>query len=266
MNKRLLIFAVTGLLLLLAVPLTLAGSDCGCSGEDEVDSVQITFRCDNLNIRWSHGSGDGSIVLVGSFSELLDIQIYDSPSGSFSMNFDPPLDPETTLVIIIGIFEGTIDESEEIPTVGEPVAFSFLQVNCGEDDDQKIRGCLDGRLTFDMCQPLVVYPLVSDDGVGWNVYLVGEEDGVGHFMFYVPAETFDALPDEVAENCTVDHSDDGQVVMYLLSSGEFQINVGPDHEGKHFVYIFNDLLSPPVKVETFISGLPPEILPMCIQV
>ena len=254
MKKHWLIVAVTGLLLLLAVPLTLAGSDCGCPEEDAVDSVQIQFQCDKLNVRWSHGSGDESVILVGTLSELLNLKFYESPSGSFSMDFDPPFSTETTLLIIIVI----IDEGEE------EVAFSYFEVNCGEDDDQKIRGCLDGRLTFDLCQPLVVYPLVSDDGVGWNVYLVSQDEGIGHFMFYVPAETFDALPDEVAENCTIDHSDNGQVVLYRLSSGQYQINVGPDHEGKHFVYIFNDLLSAPVSVDTFISGLLPEVLPSCI--
>ncbi len=249
MHKRFLIAFMTGLLLLLAVPLLQAG--CGCP--DEIDNVNIRFSCKELNVSWSHGSGTDSAILVVNYDtvELIAERIYSSPSGSLSVDFDPPFKKSHTLSILIIV----VDSADFYVHTED--------VNCTDSSPEWT--CTDGRLTFTLCQPLVIYPVVSEDGVGLTMYLVPRDsEGVGEFMLYIPAERFDELPDEAAANCTIDHSENGQVVAYLLSSGQYQVNAGPDEEGKVFAYIFDNLTSPPVQIDTYIAGQPPEILPPCI--
>lgn len=250
MNKRLLILVMTGLLLLLAVPLLQAG--CGCPGE--IDNVNIRFSCKELNISWSHGSGIASVILVVDFEalEIIEQRVFSSRSGSVSVDFDPPFSKSKTLSVLI------------IVTDGSNVYQHDEDIDC-TNGSTPTWNCADGRLTFTLCQPLVIYPVVSEDGIGLTMYLVARDsEGAGEFMLYIPAETFDDLPDQVAENCTIDSSENGQVVAYLLNSGQYQVNVGPDEEGKVFAYIFNDLASPPVKIDTYIGGQPPDILSSCI--
>jgi hypothetical protein len=44
-----------------------------------------------------------------------------------------------------------------------------------------------------------------------------------------------AYPDVPLE---IASTDDGYVVLFKLPSGEYQVTIGPDNEGKNFVYIF----------------------------
>jgi hypothetical protein len=91
MNSRLLVLVITGLLLLLAVPLAHAGI-CECEPEEAVDSVNLEATCDHLQVSWSHGSGFESAILVvnGDTIEFLALEFFDVPSGSLSLDFDPP--------------------------------------------------------------------------------------------------------------------------------------------------------------------------------
>jgi hypothetical protein len=114
------------------------------------------------------------------------------------------------------------------------------------------------------CDRLAVYPLVSDTGVGLTIYTLSRGSNDGHFALYLPEEQFESLPETVAANCTIAHSEDETVVVYLLTSGQIQINVGPDDEGKVFVYIFDDLLSAPTRTDTYMAGQRPQILPSCV--
>lgn len=249
MPKRLIVVLMTVFFLLLAVPFAEAG--CGCP--DEVDNVSVLLDCSRLSLSWSHGVGIGSAVLVVDFStlQILGDGIFNSASGSISVNFDPPLADNTTVSILIIVIDGNGD-----------AYFWDQDFNC---TPQFIPMCDDGRLTRTLCEPLAIYPVVSDDGTGIIIYRVVRGSDIGEFMLNIPAEVFDNLPESVDENCTIDSSEDGEVVVYLLSSGEYQVNVGPDEEGKHFVYIFNTLDAAPTRVETFISGLSPQILAPCIE-
>lgn len=258
MNKRLVVAIIMGLLLLLAVPLVQAG-DCGCPEVPPVKSVDIEFACDKLTVTWSHSEGteSGIILINGDTYDFIVLEYFSEPSATYTYTFSPPLSKTTPIIVDIGIFD----------ELGELIAETVIIVNCGDQPtegvDDGIPDCTDGRLTYTLCQPLVIYPVESDDGVGMTIYLVSRGSDVGQFMLYIPAETFEALPDEIPANCTIDSSEDGRVVVYRLTSGEYQVSVGPDEEGKVFAYIFTDLTSAPVRIDTVIPGLKPEILPSC---
>jgi hypothetical protein len=77
-----------------------------------------------------------------------------------------------------------------------------------------------------------------------HVYTV-ESDGKGRLVGYFPNSDFTAYlsnpPEEVVEIDTIDYA-----TLYALPTGEFQINIGPDIEGKVTSVIFSGL--PPVSV------------------
>lgn len=80
------------------------------------------------------------------------------------------------------------------------------------------------------------------------------EDATAKLAFFIPKSDLDKLPDKPEETITIWESADGKYAFYKLTSGEYQINVGPDAEGKVQVVIFTGV--PPTNVYgyTFIVG------------
>lgn len=75
-----------------------------------------------------------------------------------------------------------------------------------------------------------------DDG-GISIVSYGV-DGISPTSLYISPEDLAALPDEPGRNTLVDQTADGYVKIYKLTTGEYQANIGPDGEGKIFVYVF----------------------------
>jgi hypothetical protein len=256
MNRRWFIRMVVVLIVLLALPLVVE-AQCGCPVIDEVDVVNIDYDCENLSVSWSHSSGtdSGIIIIEGSTFNLLAFQLFANPSDSYSMHFSPPLAPGDKLIIDIGIFDALDLIAETVVEVSGCVGVEVAEVSSPP--------CSDGRLTYFTCDQVAVYPRASEDGVGWAIYRLLRGSDAGQFALDIPETRFENLPDTVEANCTIDASDDGKVVVYLLTTGEIQINVGPDDEGKVFVFIFDDLNSAPNRLDTYMSGTTPDRLPSC---
>lgn len=248
MNMRLVMLLVTVFALLFTIPLAQAQTS-------EVDFVDVHMVCgsSSLTLTWSHSSGMGSAILIVDYAtvELIYQGVFQTPSGSVTVALSQPLDPSITLSFLLIVVDGqafavsTFDQTCTDPSVAFPCA-------------------ADGRLTAALCQPLVVYPLTTEGGAGWTVYLFRRGAESGEFIMNIPAETFAALPAQVAANCTIASSSSGEVVAYKLTSGQYLISTGPDEEGKVFTYLFEGLSSPPVSIDTYVSGMPPEILPSCV--
>ena len=71
-----------------------------------------------------------------------------------------------------------------------------------------------------------------------------DEDSTGHLLFFIASSGLTEYPDKPDENIEIFRSDDGKYAFHKLTSGEYQITVGPDNEGKVHVVIF--------------TGIPPE--------
>jgi hypothetical protein len=83
---------------------------------------------------------------------------------------------------------------------------------------------------------LAVYPGRDSEGnVILNIYGV-DADGNGYYLFSISPSDFGDAPDENTELKTV-----GNVTLYQLTTGELQLNIGPDAEGKVQVIIFDGL-------------------------
>jgi len=74
-----------------------------------------------------------------------------------------------------------------------------------------------------------------------DVYCVGEEGGV--FGFQIPGSAFTAVASPPAANTQVFESTACGVLVsaFVLTTGEYQINIGPDIEGKVDVIIFHGM-------------------------
>lgn len=83
------------------------------------------------------------------------------------------------------------------------------------------------------------------DYVGLSFWGINEQ-GDGYFAFYVSKEMLDALPENPEVNLEIARTDNGQIVFYKLTTGEYQVNIGPDSEGKVQVVIFDGI--PPTNV------------------
>jgi hypothetical protein len=113
--------------------------------------------------------------------------------------------------------------------------------------------CADGRINYMDCEPIAIYPKHREDGYGLEVWIV-DTSPVGRFGFYVSPAQLAALPDKPEQAIRIAESKDGFAALYKLSSGEYQVNAGPDFEGKVFVFRFSGL--PPAaypNVSTFMS-------------
>lgn len=117
-----------------------------------------------------------------------------------------------------------------------------VSVSCSapdEDGDTSAQPT-DNRFNFGFGDTdVVLFP--SLDGVGLSVYGV-DENGAGYLVFTITADDLAAFEgNPPAENTLIKESADGKFKLYALTTGEFQLNIGPDEEGKTLVLIFDEL-------------------------
>lgn len=103
----------------------------------------------------------------------------------------------------------------------------------------------DGRLNIQSAD-VVLYPNGSS---GLDVYGVNA-DGSGFLVFSVSGAELAALPDCPATNTLIAANDPANptIALYKLTSCQYQLNVGPDQDGKVYVYIFDTI--PPTTIYT----------------
>jgi hypothetical protein len=120
--------------------------------------------------------------------------------------------------------------------------------------------CDDGRTNINLCEPLAVYPVESDDGIGMVIYAVTRGDDIGDWMLYVPAEDMAQLGEG---QCLLATSGDGFVTVFWMN-GTMLVYAGPDDEGKVFVFIYHSFPGVP-SFETYFGSAPDLAFPNCID-
>lgn len=113
--------------------------------------------------------------------------------------------------------------------------------------------CDDGRINYFHCDKIAMFAISDEDGVGLNVLIVDHLE-VPRGAIFVSAADLEALPEKPARNTLIAGSADGLVKFYKLSSGEYQVNYGPDADNKVFVFRWTGL--PPAAypdVSTYIN-------------
>jgi hypothetical protein len=242
--RRLILPELAALLLLSFIAINTTAAQ-GEPASIAIQAVQVT-SCENdvvegfiqLVVRDSAGS----IVDVSGMSDFI---ITFSASGVVN-TFTFPSSTVTGVdfgVSLPGVGTGSIDVTATLSadsSVGSPV----LRINCGtlayEILGSESGGSADGRLNPNAGDLLnVLYAGVDDSGNPViDVYQVDGTTGifVGEFDYELFELYLDAAPDTNTELGTVD-----QATLYALTTGEFQINIGPDVEGKYGIVIFSGL-------------------------
>jgi hypothetical protein len=97
----------------------------------------------------------------------------------------------------------------------------------------------DGRINnYEALPQVAIYP--HDDGL--RMYNIGP-DGAGTLALEVTADMIAAVPALPAENTLIASNPDGTIAVYRLTTGEFQVNAGPNVEGWIDVTIFSEIYS-----------------------
>ncbi len=95
----------------------------------------------------------------------------------------------------------------------------------------------DGRINNNHGDKIAIFPIRDEDDYGVEVWLTDKRT-VPVLLLAISAEELSKLPEKTAENLLIAQSEDGLVQVYKLTTGEFQVNYGPDGDGKIFVFRF----------------------------
>jgi hypothetical protein len=91
---------------------------------------------------------------------------------------------------------------------------------------------------------------IAPEGDAFTLFGVGLDGATGFAVVTLPAEELAALPETPEENTLIATGTEttywGEVNVYQLTTGELQVNVGPDAEGKVRVTIYDAI--PPTRV------------------
>jgi hypothetical protein len=145
-------------------------------------------------------------------------------------------------VSLPGVGSGNVDVTAALLpnySVRSPV----LKINCGTLQYEILSSSgesSDGRLNPNAGDLLDVLYIGRDDtgSPAIDVYRVDGDSGVfiGEFEYALFEPYLDTPPSTNTRLETID-----KATLYALSSGEFQINIGPDAEGKYGIVIFSGL-------------------------
>jgi len=123
-------------------------------------------------------------------------------------------------------------------------AFACLPCNCTEHRSVNCFG------------PYALYtPTEKDQTCSIDIWSI-EVDGQGKRAIKLTAAELAKLPDaaDIEHYVTVEQTKDDFISLYKLSSGQYQINVGPDKEGKVYVIDFTGCPASDVTESTFVVG------------
>jgi hypothetical protein len=183
--------------------------------------IDVNVACDgNVSILVEANAGnpwtltiDGSIVNSGT-------------AGSDTFTVTGSLTPQENHIFTLGL------------TVDGQTRTLFTNTNgCIENIPPIV--CADGRINEE-CDIVAIYPIEDDDGIHIQVWYVLPDDSAnGQFAFMLYADELDALPDNPDEAILIASSSDDFVKLYWMPDNTYQINAGPDSEGKIRVFVFD---------------------------
>lgn len=100
----------------------------------------------------------------------------------------------------------------------------------------------DGRINrFEQYAQAAIYAVDYGTGTGLHIYSIDEATGEGTLALEVTPEMIAAVPEMPAANTLIAATADGRIALYRLTTGEYQVNTGPNAEGYIDVVIFDEL-------------------------
>ncbi len=140
-----------------------------------------------------------------------------------------------------------------IPLLGGVVAFALSAMPTETAFACLPCNCTDHR-SVNCFGPYALYtPTENDETCSIDIWSV-EADGQGKRAIKLKAADLAKLPDveDIENYVTVESAKNDFITLYKLDSGQFQINVGPDREGKVYVINFTGCPASDVTESTFV--------------
>jgi hypothetical protein len=196
-----------------------------------------------INISSFSGDCDSATVVYSSSFSFVRIEILNkttgaelvaqfeaAPSGSYTANFDPQANGDTIVASV---------------TVEGGDSATYTVSSCSEGSESSgetyTQMCDDGRANTNLCEPIAIYPIETDDGTGITIWDTRRTGSRGQLV-YLAAEELANLPEN---NCILGQSSDGYVTVIVLG-GHIVIIAGPDDENKTFIFFFEEFPGSPV--------------------
>jgi hypothetical protein len=182
----------------------------------------------SVTITAGHGcvGADGDVIIEADGDKVFS-SAFLAFNGSTHLSTYTLSEPASNLTVRI-----------EVGFIAGPIAYK-ITISPGEGSGQPIPP--DHRANWMMGDDIAaVYPETDAEGnPELHVYAIGDE-GSGAYQFKVTlADLQPFIDNPPAENTLIKSS--GKAALYALDSGEFQISLGPDDEGKYYDLIFTSL-------------------------
>ena len=228
----------------------------GCQAQFNIDSVTAYRDHIIINFTFSNAASSptqfnvtdgGTPVGSGTFSS--------ATPGSFTIEFDL----NSSVVQELDSLDVLGNPNVGCPTSAVATATGLFYTSGGTGIRPQ---CPDGRINFNHCDKIAIFPIKDEDSFGIEVLIV-DKKVVPEFAIFVSAADLNALPTNPDKVIIVATSKNGLVTLYKHANGDYQVNYGPDYEGKVFTFRFNGLpASAYPEVTTFLLGaLLPRFMP-----
>ena len=201
-----------------------------------INITSFTGNCNSATVVYSSPGAFVRIEMINvDTGATLVPQFEAAPSGTYTATFSPPLIDGTTIQVDVTVEGG--DSAQ-------------ITVSCREQGEPYTELCDDGRTNTNLCEPIAIYPIETDDGIGmviWDARRTGSEGQ----LLYIPAETMAGLTDA---SCLLGASADGFAQVVWLG-GSMVIFAGPDDENKTFIFYYQQSFPSLPSTDTFFGGV-----------
>jgi hypothetical protein len=138
----------------------------------------------------------------------------------------------------VGVYNHTVDGGFDKVVIEALGYFDDFAFTFGSPASTPGQVCPDDRINCHLYDDQIVL-YGANDGTAIDVFMV-DGSSQGQYLFTINAADFgDYLNNPPAQDMLIDHV--GNVSVYVLSTGEVQVNYGPDANGKTYVIIMEGI-------------------------
>jgi hypothetical protein len=201
-----------------------------------INISSFTGDCNSATVVYTSPGNFVRISIINAATgDILVPQFETVPNGSYTATFSPALRNGTTIQVNV-----TVEDEDS----------AQITVSCREQSEPYVELCADGRTNTNLCEPIAIYPIETDDGVGiaiWDTRRTGSEGE----LLYIAAEELVGLPDT---SCLLGASADGFAQVVWLG-GSMVIFAGPDDENKTFIFYYQTSFPSIPAPDTLFGGI-----------
>ncbi|MCQ3930728.1 MAG: hypothetical protein DPW16_09720 [Chloroflexi bacterium] len=178
-------------------------------------------------------------TLVGPFS-LVSQPNHGSATFAHQFVFQYPVTQTGDVLLRIELYAGYLGPAGLPETITMNYTLTVSGISSSTSQPEQLVGVQ--RVGSDSSLPVVIYvptPAAYQTGDLFIDIWQLDEEGIGQPALTISADDLLALPDFPTENTLI--ARDGLISVYKLTTGEYQVNVGPLSDGKVHVIIFDDI-------------------------